>query len=175
MIKTSLYFSILVTAGLLNLRIQSSLADQPVQKLQVRFYCGQSFDISSNKILPTTFAATSARTEPVALIRWNSHLSSYKPQTRCDLVSQKFQTAWSGGKLHFISAGISQKTGQGIICGTANKTQKCDESQMLFTLKNSKDAGDIVTKIGQIQRGADSSPITQSSSNEYIDLEELLK
>jgi hypothetical protein len=170
----TLFLSTLIITGLIITKIEASHANQ--QKPQVRFYCGQSFDRSSNKILPTTFAATSTRTEPLAIIRWKTSFAGYNPQNRCNIVSQKFQTAWKGGRLKFLSAGTAKKTGQGIICGTASQGNTCDESSMLFTLKNSQAAGDIIDSIYQIQHGTNRDPISQSSGGSgSIDLEELLK
>lgn len=172
--KTRLSLSILLTIGSLSAQLKPSLANQIAQKPQVRFYCGQSFDISTNKILPTTFAATSVRQDPVAIIRWKSALG-YSPQNRCTIVSSNFQKAWNIGRLRFLRAGTSQKTGQGIICGTATKVKKCDESQMLFTLRNANDANDVIGNIREIQRGTNRDPISQSSGDEVVDLEEVLK
>jgi hypothetical protein len=126
-------------------------------------------------MLPTTFAATSKRKDPVAVITWKIGFAGYSPQNRCDLVSGKFQTAWAGGKLRYLRSGTSAATGQGIICGVANSEQACDDSSMLFTLQNAKQAQDIITSIEQIRRGAAGGPVSQSSGGELVDLADLLK
>jgi Circadian oscillating protein COP23 len=172
--KFSPFLAVLITAGLLPIGLQPSLADQPQTK-QVRFYCGQSFDVESNKILPTTFVASSTRKEPVAVVRWKSSFAGYKPQERCNTVSQKFQKAWEGGRFRYLVAGTSQKTGQGIICGLASQRDRCDDSKMLFTLRNSQDAGNVIASIQQTQRGASGRVLEQSSGSEMVDVEELLK
>lgn len=161
----------LITTELIILGIQSSLANPPT----VRFYCGQSFDPEQKKILPTTFVATSARSESIAIIRWSSGFGGYSPQVRCNMVSTKFQSAWTGGSLKFIKAGVSNQTGQGIICGTADRQQKCDDSQILFTLKNHQDAKNVITSINNIRTGKTSGPIAQSSGDSIVDFEELTK
>ncbi len=91
------------------------------------------------------------------------------------MVSTKFQTAWTGGKLKFIKAGVSNQTGQGIICGTADRQQKCDDAQILFTLKNHQDAKNIIANINNIRSGKISNPLLQSSGDSVVDLEELIK
>jgi hypothetical protein len=80
-----------------------------------------------------------------------------------------------GGNLKFIKAGVSNQTGQGIICGTAELQQKCDESQMLFTLKNHRDAKNIITSINSIKSGKTRNPPLQSSGDSSVDLEQLIQ
>jgi hypothetical protein len=161
----------LLTTELTIIGTQPSIA----KPLTVRFYCGQSFDTDQNKILPTTFVATSARTESIAIIRWKSGFGGYPPQVRCNMVSSKFQTAWTGGNLKFIKAGVSNQTGQGIVCGTADRQQKCDDAQMLFTLKNHQDAINIIANINSIRSGKVGNPILQSSGDSLVDLEQLIQ
>lgn len=91
------------------------------------------------------------------------------------MVSNKFQSAWAGGNLKFIKAGLSNQTGQGIICGTADRQQKCDDAQILFTLKNHQDAKNIITGINNIRAGKTSGPIPQSAGDSVVDFEELTK
>ncbi|MCY7337789.1 MAG: COP23 domain-containing protein [Chamaesiphon sp.] len=174
-LKTNLFLATLVTAGILTNISQPSFADKPQQKRQVRFYCGQSFDSSSQKIVPTTFAATSERKEPVAVIRWKFGFVGYSTQNRCNIVSTKFQTAWADGRLRFLVAGASPATGQGIICGVADREQACNDSTMLFTLKNEKQAQTAIASIERIKTGTTSNPGYQSSGSDPVDLEELLK
>ena len=144
------------------------------RSVQARFYCGQSYNPEAKKIMPTTFVATSAKSEPIALIRWKSGFGEYTPQGRCDKVSQKFQLAWKSGNLKYITAGTDKSTRQGIICGLANNNQKCDESKMLFTLRSDRDAGDVVSSINDIRSGR-AGVINQSTGDKLVDLEELLK
>lgn len=174
-IKTSLCIAAAINLGVVMAGIKPSQADQQTSQKQVRFYCGQSFDNSSQKILPTTFAATSERKDPVAIIRWKFGMGSYTPQSRCNSVSPKFQTAWTGGRLHFITAGTA-KNGAGIICGVASRDRACDESTMLFTLKNTKQAQETIAGIEGIRGGSAGGPVSQSSGAiEPVSLDELLK
>jgi Circadian oscillating protein COP23 len=166
-----LILATLLTTELMLITARPSVANPPT----VRFYCGQSFDTDQKKILPTTFVATSARAESIAIIRWKSGFGGYSPQVRCNMVSTKFQSAWTGGNLKFIKAGVSNQTGQGIICGTADLQQKCDESQMLFTLKNHQDAKSIITSINSIKSGKIRNPLLQSSGDSSVDLEQLIQ
>jgi hypothetical protein len=167
----ALILSTIVTTGLMVIAIQQPT---PATTRQVRFYCGQSFDVNRQKILPTTFVASSAKPESVALIRWTTGFEGYTPQTRCSMVSDKFQKAWESGNLKFMKAGVSNRTGQGIICGIADRNRACNESRMLFTLKNHQDARDVIAGINSIKGGNVRGPISQSSADEPVDLESFL-
>jgi hypothetical protein len=144
------------------------------QKIQARFYCGQSYNPKAKKIMPTTFVATSAKSEPISLIRWESAVGEYTPQLRCNLVSQKFQSAWKSGNLKYITAGTDKSTRQGIICGLATPTQTCDASKQLFTLRSGRDAEGVISSINDIRVGR-AGVINQSGGDNIVDLEELLK
>lgn len=163
----------LISAGLLATGLSTSLP-ATAQKVQARFYCGQSYNPGAKKIMPTTFVATSAKSEPIALIRWKLGFGAYSPQMRCNMVSQKFQSAWQSGNLKYIASGTDKASGQGIICGLANTTQTCNGSKLLFTLRNHQDAGDVISSINDIKRGG-TGISDQSAGGEVTNLEELLK
>jgi hypothetical protein len=155
-----------------------SIASQVTAQQQptVKFYCGQSFDPNSNKILPTTLVATSAKKEPVAFIKWKSTaFGKHTPQNRCDIVSPKLQQAWENKQLNYLIAGTSKRTGQGIICGASDRYAKCNESSMLFTLANGADARDVIERINGIRVGQSSDPIVQNSGEGLADIQVLLK
>jgi hypothetical protein len=144
------------------------------KNLVVKFYCGQSFDPSSNKIVPTTLIATSARREPVAFIQWKSKaFGKFTPKSRCAIVSPKLQQAWQGKRLKYLVAGTNSNN-QGIICGTSTNI-KCTDSNMLFTLNSGTDASEVIARIREIQRGKSNSPIPQSSGNNPVDVQELVE
>ncbi len=141
----------------------------------VRFYCGQSFDPNSNKVVPTTVVASSSRKEPVAFIQWKSTaFGKYTPESRCAIVSGKLQQAWEGKRLKYLVAGTSKNTGQGIICSAKTKGAKCSESNMLFTLASGADANAIIDRIEDIKWGRSSNPLPQSSGDRSIDIEEFV-
>jgi Circadian oscillating protein COP23 len=167
--------SIAIASYLFSSLFLTSIAVGAPQRLIVKFYCGQSFDASSNKILPTTLIATSARSEPVALIQWKSTaFSQYTPQNRCAIVSPKLQRAWSNQQLNYLMAGTSARTGQGLICGSSKKS-KCGDSNMLFTLRTKSEAREIIDRIKGIQWGKSNNPIPQSTGDEHVELQKIVK
>jgi Circadian oscillating protein COP23 len=157
-----------------------SLLPSPVKAEQqpvTRFFCGQSYDPTSKGIVPTTVIATSAHKEPIALIQWKSTAfgEEYTPQTRCQNVSGKLQQAWDTKRFKYLTSGILKRTGQGIICGVKDKKAKCNESTMLFTLISGSNAKEIITRMKGLTAGRSSNPISQSSSDDVVDLQELIE
>ena len=149
----------------------------PIQSIaqtpsKVSFYCGQTFDPSTNKIVPTTIVASSSKREPVALIQWKSKISGkFTPQVRCNTVSAKFQQAWSAKRLNYLTAGLDKASGLGIICGVKELATPCNRSSMLFTLANGADANETLDRIRGIGKGNGGNPDPQSSGNSVVDID----
>ena len=140
--------------------------------IQVRFYCGQTFDPNSNAIVPTTVVASSSKREPVALIQWKSKLSGkYTPQVRCNMVSAKFQQAWEAKRLNYLTAGLDKTSGLGIICGVKELATSCDRASMLFTLASGADANETLDRINQIKKGYGGNPDPQNSKDSVVDID----
>ena len=148
----------------------------PIQSIaqtpsKVSFYCGQTFDPSTDKIVPTTIVASSSKREPVALIQWKSKISGkFTPQVRCNTVSAKFQQAWSAKRLNYLTAGLDKASGLGIICGVKELATPCNRSSMLFTLANGADANETLDRIRGIGKGNGGNPDPQSSGNSVVDI-----
>ena len=153
-------------------QMSGAIAQSPTK---VRFYCGQTFDPNSNAIVPTTLVASSAKREPIALIQWKSKLSGkYTPQVRCNMVSDKFQQAWSAKRLKYLTAGVDKKSGLGIICGAKERATACNRSSMLFTLSNGADATETIDRMKDIKAGTGSNPVPQSSGDGIIDISSII-
>jgi Circadian oscillating protein COP23 len=149
-----------------------AIAQTPIT---VKFYCGQTFDSDSNKIIPTTLIATSARKEPVAIVQWKSKLSGKQtPQSRCNIVSAKFQQAWEAKRLNYLVSGVDKNSGLGIICGVKDKATPCNKETMLFTLVNGADATATIDRIKNIKSGSASNPIYQSSGESIVDIQSMI-
>jgi Circadian oscillating protein COP23 len=149
-----------------------SIAQSPPK---VRFYCGQTFDPSSDEIVPTTLVASSSKREPIALIQWKLKLSGkYTPQVRCNMVSANFQQAWAAKRLNYLTAGVDKKSGLGIICGTKDRSTACNKSSMLFTLSNGADASETIDRIKEIKAGTGSNPVPQSSEDGIVDISSIV-
>jgi hypothetical protein len=144
-----------------------------------KFYCGKSYDPLSKQNIPTTLLSSSNREKPLAVIIWKSeYFPKYTPQKRCDLVSPKFQAAYTAGKLEYLVTGTHKATGSQIVCGVANQDESCDsDTNMLFTLKSYTDGTSVLRQlVGNIQSGEAGPNIYQSSGNrEVFNLRAFLK
>ncbi len=168
--KNSLITMFILSGLTINFTLLSnqSIAQSPTK---VKFYCGQTFDPSSNAIVPTTIVASSSKREPVALIQWKLKLSGkYTPQVRCNMVSANFQQAWSAKRLNYLTAGVDKKSGLGIICGTKDRATPCNKLSMLFTLSNGADATETIDRMKDIKAGTGSNPVPQSSGDGIVDI-----
>ena len=120
----------------------------------------------------------------IPLIVWTAQGSnyfggSYTPQNRCNMVSQRLNTAVSanGGRLQnlLLTHGIVNR--ETVICaiGTTG-ANSCNANNMLFTLKpeNANRAGQILGQLLQISRvGASAGVIYETGLNQtYVDLGE---
>jgi hypothetical protein len=167
--------TILLAGGLL---LSNVVAMAPARAEDgVRFYCGQSYDPTSKKNIPTTLVSVPGRKDPLALIRWKSeYFPQFAPQERCNIVSPKFQKAYNAGNLNFLAAGKHRKNGLGIICGLATPEDSCNnDTNMLFTLKPYASSESVLRQLTGIVSGEINEPIVQSSSGELVDLRPLFK
>jgi Circadian oscillating protein COP23 len=159
------------------LTLKPVVAQFQQQSQQVGFYCGQSYDPLSRSNLPTTLVAVPGRSQPLALIRWKSeYFSGFSPQKRCAVVTPKFQAAYGAGKLRYLSTGKHERTGQGIICGLANRDDVCEkDADLLFTLKPYVSSETALMQLVGILTGSSNDPIHQSSNEQVVvDLQGIL-
>lgn len=121
---------------------------------------------------------------PIPLIVWTAQGSSYfggsyNPQNRCNIVSQRLNTAVSanGGRLQNLLLTHGMVNGETVICsiGTTG-ANSCNANNMLFTLKpeNANRAGQILGQLLQISRvGGSAGVIYETGLNQtYVDLGE---
>jgi Circadian oscillating protein COP23 len=152
---------------------------QEQDQIEGKFYCGKSYDPLSKQNIPTTLLSISNREKPLAVIIWKSEFfPKYTPQKRCDLVSPKFQAAYTAGKLEYLVTGTHKATGAQIVCGVANQDESCDSNaNLLFTLKPYTDGTSVLKQlVGNIQSGEAGPNLYQSSGNrEVVSLRALLK
>ena len=168
-------FTIAIMGGLTASSAFAPVATSAQTPIKVSFYCGQTFDPNTNQIVPTTIVASSSKREPVALIQWKLKLSGkFTPQVRCNLVSAKFQQAWSAKRLNYLTAGLDKASGLGIICGVKELATPCNRSSMLFTLANGADANETLSRINGIKGGDGSNPDLQSSRDSVVDIDSII-
>ncbi len=168
--STALFLSVTVS-------IPSLLLAQSVQAQSNTFYCGQS------KGEYVTMARTGRGNVPV--IRWVSNYfsgSSYTPQKRCQMVSQKFEQYNQDGTLQFLTTG--RVNGLPVICSAQQYDGGCNG--VLFTLKPGQNPNQVLQDLMSVRNRA-SGPIKQlgggsaggnqqdSNAQTYINMENYLK
>jgi hypothetical protein len=92
------------------------------------------------------------------------------------VVTPKFQAAYGAGKLRYLSTGKHERTGQGIICGLANRDDVCEkDADLLFTLKPYVSSETALMQLVGILTGSSNDPIHQSSNEQVVvDLQGIL-
>lgn len=150
------------------------ISSSPASSQQATFVCGTSTEGD-----PATMVQTSKHGE-VTIITWNSGFfenSGFDNQTRCDMVSKKFQEFHSQGSLKYFTAGSANK--QPIICAVPSMTSPCNSDSQLFTLKPGSDAEDTLQKLFGLRRGATNEGLYENNNvsakdRTYLSFEEVL-
>jgi hypothetical protein len=143
-------------------------------KNDAKFLCGTS------QGAPATVALTSRGYVPV--VRWSSNYfgrSGYSAQTRCKMVSAKFQQYYQNGTLNYLTASYQNR--QPVICVAASKGGAC--SGVLFTLKPTanpmatlRQLMRVRTQAGAVLNESTASPTPVSPVDErYLDMKEFLQ
>jgi Circadian oscillating protein COP23 len=142
------------------------------QPQKVAFYCGRTTD---GNLDPATIVGTKGRKgdEHRVIVVWRQRVGNMTPEQRCELVSKRFQLAWEKGNFNHLVPGMDRKSGRGLICAVSKSNSICDTDKMLFSVNSQQDAREIVTGLyDSIRRTGN--PTYQSSSNESIDMQELI-
>jgi hypothetical protein len=138
-----------------------------------QFICGRS------RGSPATIAQTPRGSVPVIL--WQSqHFSGagYTPQTRCQMVTARFQKHYQDGTLRYITTGMVNR--QPVVCVALSEKGSC--LSILFTLKPGTDPNQVLLQVLNV-RDKGSTPLNESTSpiestsamRVSIDMEEFLK
>ncbi len=122
------------------------------------------------------------------MIRWVSQFfsgSGYDPQTRCKLVSERFQTYLNLGALKYLTTGTLNR--HPVVCVTDTLGGDCDRNLpyngLLFTLKPTNNPGDTLKQLLSIRDRKTYFPLNESASSPvsttlqgrvYIDVDEYL-
>ena len=149
----------------------SSLVTTPslAQPKKMEFYCART-----NDMYPATMLGVSG-SDPLTIVVWKNKFGKMSPQQRCETISPLFQAALRNGDFNRLVPGVDRKTGQGLICASKKYGEdRCDSKHMLFAVNNQKDAQEVIRDLYQSMRYRVSSPTSQSSSSESIDLQELV-
>ncbi|MDJ0718934.1 MAG: COP23 domain-containing protein [Prochloraceae cyanobacterium] len=131
----------------------------------VRFICASGYDRDSDKHYPTTYAWTSRG--KIAIVRWKSEWfesSQWNPQSRCEVVSPRFQQAYNNGSMNFFT--YSWQNNQKVVCTAYQKGGDC--VTMLFTLRPEDDPVETIADLTDILNGRSTSPAQHSSGEQRV-------
>ena len=132
------------------------------------FYCG------NNGGVPATIVSHSVHGN-VTLIRWVSDYfegSGYDAQTRCELVSERFQTHKENGTLQYLTTGILNR--QKVICASGTNGGECEG--LLFTLKPNSDANQTLLDLTNLRIYAgEMPPLNETNGRLYINFEDFVR
>lgn len=122
--------------------------------------------------IPMTVSEVDGRTIP--LIKWISTdmaASGFAPETRCEIVSAKFESYRSQGMLRYITTG--RENGLPVICVAVVRGGPCVGT--LYTLKKNQDPVSTLQKLFHLRRSA-SGPISESGGDGrlYLGMDELI-
>ena len=141
---------------------------QAQTQTEIKFYCGKSYDPVGRKNIPTTLVSIPNREKPLAVIAWKSeYFPEHAPQQRCDIVSPKFQAAYTAGRLEYLVVSTDKGAKSQIVCGVANQNESCDsKTNMLFTLKPYNDSESVLKSLVGNIIGEAGGPVLQSGDRQ---------
>jgi hypothetical protein len=152
---------------------------------QMTFFCHQLYDPASGEKAPMTVVWIPERQGHVRIIGWKSEAfgKNWTPQKRCDEVSPKFQKFYESGQLNYLSAGrIETTTKNGnisakqVICGVQDTQSVCNDKNLLFTVKDTEEAGHVLQSLFDVLVGTSTEPIWQSSDQRlYLNVKNYLR
>ncbi|MBK1987337.1 COP23 domain-containing protein [Sphaerospermopsis aphanizomenoides BCCUSP55] len=166
------------SAFLATLLLTTTLASAPVfaqeeSNNQTRFFCAETLNSQTQKRVPTTVYWTPNFKKQMVI--WTSVLAGYKPQERCQKVSDNFQVASNNGSLNYITNAVLN--GSKVICSVRSTDGACDT--VLFTLRSQDSSKEVLNQLNLLIYGPATSTdsIQQSSGGEpkfYIDIRQFL-
>jgi hypothetical protein len=147
----------LVTSGGANLLTAISASAQATPAA-VRFICGKD----ARGVSATMVESLSAKRPAVSVIRWTSAYfsgSGYTPAKRCEMVSKKFQDAYTKNPNFVFTTAILK--GEPVVCSAASRGGACET--MLYTIKRgAQDPIITMLRLEKVRAGA-AGPINESA------------
>ncbi|MGK7939456.1 MAG: COP23 domain-containing protein [Crocosphaera sp.] len=132
---------------------------------------GTNFVCENWQGVPTTFAKT-ADQAMIPVLLWQSDYfsySGYDANTRCQLVSNRFQYFYNTGQLNYITTGRMNR--MPVVCVSSQNGGGCNG--LLFTLKPGVNPGQTLQKLMAV-RVRSTGPLNETTKRVYIDFEDYL-
>ncbi|MFB2837907.1 COP23 domain-containing protein [Floridanema evergladense] len=116
------------------------------------FYCG------TFRGVPATMVRRGSG-DDISLIRWNTNYGGFSAQSRCQTVSDRFESEYKIGRLSYVTTGRIGR--QPVICTAASQGGSC--VALLFTLRMGDDGNAILRQLFEIRTLSANAPIEQST------------
>ena len=143
----------------------STVSEKPPEK--TKFVCQKEKDPASGKYIPTTYAWNPQNKK--AIVLWKTQYfkaSGYDPQKRCEETEPRFNAAYQDGRLkNYLTSGELNK--ERVICAVNKDGEKCDDSNILITLRKGDNADVIIENLKNVLADKASQPLTHSNGQKY--------
>jgi hypothetical protein len=141
---------------------------QSAQAQAIKFTCDTSGDV------PATVVRIQRGN--IALIQWKRTIGGgdFDPITRCNQVSNRFQSFHERKQLRFLTTG--RRNGENIICVADERNGPCLADGQLFTLKPGANPRKTLEQLANLSSRARGGPISESTGERlYVDMDKLLE
>lgn len=135
---------------------------------------GANFSCDSSTGVPAT-VVESPQHGKVRIIEWKTTEfgNDFDPQTRCNIVSEKFQKYSQAGTLKYFTTGSVDRSP--VICAVASEDLSCSQENMLYTLKKGSNASETLKQLLDVRSGASSSALNETGSRVYVDFDQVVE
>jgi hypothetical protein len=135
---------------------------------------GANFSCDSSTGVPAT-VVESPQHGKVRIIDWKTTEfgDGFDPQSRCNIVSEKFQKYSQAGTLKYFTTGSVDRNP--VICAVASESMSCSQENMLYTLKRGSNASETLKQLLDVRSGATGSALNETGSRVYVDFDEVVE
>lgn len=161
----NLNLSLLIASLIITtLELPALTQEQGKTQNKLQFFCGQSYEPTTRKNLPTTFGQPPLGRK-IAIVLWKSEWAKgLDSSARCQEVAKRFQSAYEKGILEYLTYGQSNNTP--VICATRYYGGPCQ--QLILTLRQKENPIEVLNQLNDIVRGRSSSVLMQSSGGSQL-------
>jgi hypothetical protein len=135
---------------------------------------GANFSCDSSTGVPAT-VVESPQHGKVRIIDWKTTEfgDEFNPQTRCNIVSEKFQEYSQAGTLKYFTTGSVDRNP--VICAVASESMSCSPENMLYTLKRGSNASETLKQLLDVRSGASGTALNETGNRVYVDFDQVVE
>ena len=150
-------FSLSLTSAFAFTFATTLLSSSPVHSQGATFLCDSSTGVPATVV-------ESPQHGTVRIIEWKTTEfgDEFDPQTRCNIVSEKFQKYAQAGTLKYFTTGSVDRSP--VICAVASEDLSCSQDNMLYTLKRGSNASETLKQLLDVRSGASGTALNETGS-----------